>query len=293
MSYLGLSCTKLRNLPDEIDSLSNLVHLDLSWNENLEILPDTIGNLLKLQKLDLSYTRLKVLPGTIGSLTKLEILRLSKVTGLELLANDPLLNHSTFRRLAIEQCAKMQFTPNLIHDLYNLSYLVVSDAPGSLDNLKHLNLNFCDFEGLPYPNGALKMLYKLLFSNLDPKLSMFNMLKELDFSQREISTIPESIGCLKMLRELDLSQTKVSMLPNSISTLKVLRVLKLSQTKLLVLHESISALNILHTLDLSQTEISILPDSISALIDLDRLSLSQTKVSTLPDSIGALKMLQH
>ena len=125
LRYLGLSCTKLRNIPDEIDSLFNLVLLDLSWNENLEILPDTIGNLLKLQKLDLSFTRLKVLPRTIGSLIKLEILCLSKVTGLELLANNPLLNHSTFRRLAAEQYIKMQFTPDLIHDLYNLSYLVV------------------------------------------------------------------------------------------------------------------------------------------------------------------------
>ena len=292
LRYLGLSCTKLGTLPDEIGSLSNLVYLDLSWNENLEILPDTIGNLFKLQKLDLSYARLKVFPRTIGSLTKLEILYLSKVTGLELLANDPLLNHSTFRRMAFEQYAKMQFTPNLIQDLHNLSYLVVSDAPSSLDNPEHLNLNYCDFEGLPYPNGALKMLYKLVFSNLDPKLSIFNRLKELDFPHREISTIPNSIGQLIMLRELDLSQTKVPMLLDSIGALKVLRFLKLSQTKVSMLPESIGALTMLKKLDLSQIEISILPDSIGDLINLDWLCLSQSKVSTLPDSIAALKVLQ-
>ena len=293
LRYLGLSCTKLRYLPDEIDSLSNLVHLDLSWNENLEILPDTIGNLLKLQKLDLSYTRLKVLPRTIGSLTKLEILRLSKVTGLELLVNDPLLNHSTFRHLAIEQYTKMQFTPDLIHDLYNLRHLVVTDAPGSLDNIEHLNLNYSDFEGLPYPNGALKMLYKLRFSNENPKRSLANTLKKLDLSQGEISTIPYSIGHLTMLRVLHLSQTKVSRLPDSIGALKVLRVLKLSQTKVSVLPDSTCALTMLKTLYLLQTEISILPDSIGALINLDCLDLSQTKISVLPHSIRALTMLRN
>ena len=293
LRYLGLSCTKLKNLPDEIDSLSNLVYLDLSWNENLEILPDTIGNLLELQKLDLSYTRLKVLPRTIGSLTKLEILCLSKVLGLEFLVNDAFIGQTTFRRLAVNQCAKMQFTQGVIHDLYNLRHLVMSDAPSSLDSILHCSLNYGEFESLPCQLNALTLLFKMLFSNQDQKLSYFNTLKELDLSQRELSTIPDSIGHLTMLRELDLSKTKVSTLPNSMGNLKALRVLRLAQTKVLELPKSVCALIKLKELNLSQTKISILPESIGDLKHLDWLSLSQTKVSTLPNSIGVLKVLRY
>ena len=293
LRYLGLSCTKLRNLPDEIGSFSNLVYLDLSWNENLENLPDTIGNLLKLQKLDLSYTRLKVLPITIGSLTKLEILYLSKGTGWEFSGNNPFLNYSTFRHLATYQYTKMQFTPDSIHDLYNLRHLVLSDAPSSLDNIEHLNLNNYEFDSLPYPNGALKMLYKLLFSNLHPKLSICKILKDFNLSQREISTIPDSIGQLTMLRELDLSQTKISTLPKSIRALTMLKSLYLSQTEISILPDYIGDLINVDRLDLFQSKVSTLPDSIGALKALTYLDLSQTKVSMLPESIRTLTMLKE
>jgi Leucine-rich repeat (LRR) protein len=55
-------------LDDSIATLTNLEHLDLSWNFNLAYLPESIGNLKRLHTLDLSYCpRLKSLPESIGT----------------------------------------------------------------------------------------------------------------------------------------------------------------------------------------------------------------------------------
>ena len=54
------------------------------------------------------------------------------------------------------------------------------------------------------------------------------MLKILDVSQTEISSLPDSIGALTNLERLNLSQTKISMLPHSIDALKMLKILDVS-----------------------------------------------------------------
>ncbi|KAF7129190.1 hypothetical protein RHSIM_Rhsim10G0041400 [Rhododendron simsii] len=61
LEYLDLSNSRLTGeIPAEIASLSKLVHLDLSFNYDLQgVLPPTLGNLTQLVHLDLSATNIR------------------------------------------------------------------------------------------------------------------------------------------------------------------------------------------------------------------------------------------
>ena len=72
LRVLELDCL-LTSLPNNIGELSNLIKLDLQFN-NLASLPESIGNLSNLQTLNLFNNSLTSLPNSIGNLTKLQTL---------------------------------------------------------------------------------------------------------------------------------------------------------------------------------------------------------------------------
>ena len=167
LRYLDLSFTKLIKLPDGIDSLTNLVYLNLSWNRQLMVLPNSIGNLVKLQKLDLSYTGLEELPVTIGSLTKLEILCLLKA-------------------------GQFKTCPDALGSLENLRFLdfcgtKIHHLPDSIKNLK--KLRFLNVSGT-----RLKTMSKALAS--------FTDLEYLNYSHTRVRRIPDYIVRLRKLKVL-------------------------------------------------------------------------------------------
>ena len=69
--HLRLHHKRLRQIPPEVFTFSNLQELDLRGNR-IDTLPEEIGKLLHLQKLDLSRNRLRGLPSSIGKLTELK-----------------------------------------------------------------------------------------------------------------------------------------------------------------------------------------------------------------------------
>jgi exodeoxyribonuclease V alpha subunit len=116
-------------------------------------------------------------------------------------------------------------------------------------------------------------------------------LTELDLSNCELSTLPESIGNLTNLTELYLSNNQISTLPESIGNLTNLDVLYLGGNELSTLPESFGDLTDLTVLGLSSNEFSTLPDSIGKLTNLTELDLSNNQLETLPESIGNLTNL--
>ena len=115
----------------------------------------------------------------------------------------------------------------------------------------------------------------------------------LGFYNRQLSTLPETIGNLKSLQELYLSDNKLTTLPESISNLSSLQALDLRNSKLTTLPESIGCLESLQTLDLNGNKLSSLPESIGNLSSLEELQLYHNELTTLPESIGSLKSLQE
>jgi hypothetical protein len=73
---LFLKGNALREIPQEIGSLSELIELNLADNLELGRLPPGIGNLKNLRKLDIRYCGLTDLPSEIGNLKNLESLQM-------------------------------------------------------------------------------------------------------------------------------------------------------------------------------------------------------------------------
>lgn len=73
---LNLPNQRIKMLPREIGTLTNLRSLDLSGNE-ISILPPQIGNLAYLSSLDISHNQLTAVPPEVGRLSNLYTLNLS------------------------------------------------------------------------------------------------------------------------------------------------------------------------------------------------------------------------
>jgi internalin A len=113
----------------------------------------------------------------------------------------------------------------------------------------------------------------------------------LDFSDRWIEELPESIGQLTKLTSLNLNNNRMTALPDSIGQLTCLTSLDLSNNKLKALPESIGKLTNLTSLNLSKNKLKALPESIGKLTNLTDLYLSKNKLKALPESIGQLTNL--
>jgi len=73
---LFLKGNALREIPQEIGTLSELIELNLADNLELGRLPSGIGNLKNLRKLDIRYCGLTDLPSEVGNLKNLESLQM-------------------------------------------------------------------------------------------------------------------------------------------------------------------------------------------------------------------------
>ena len=224
--HLDLTSTSLGKLPYQIGNLHNLEILVLADNQDLTSLPDSIGKLKKLQRLELQSTKIEKLPSTLWSLKHLKALDLS--------------------------LSDINSLPNSMKNLVNLERLQLSSS-------------------------------KLV--SLPESISALINLLELNLSSTKISILPDSIGKLTHLKVLGLSSINIEHLPNSIKNLVNLERLDLQDSELKSLPNSIGDLIKLLELNLSYTNISTLPDSIGDLIKLVELNLSNTNISTLTHSI--------
>ena len=147
-----------------------------------------------------------------------------------------------------------------------------------------------------YSNIGILMLLQRIDDGYQPTAEEHQTLRErteLDLSDTQITTLPESIGQLSNLQTLDLWETQITVLPESIGQLTELQTLDLSDTQITVLPESIGQLAKLKDMFLSDNQIAVLPESIGQLTELQALDLSHTQITSLPESIGQLAKLQE
>lgn len=95
----------------------------------------------------------------------------------------------------------------------------------------------------------------------------------LDFSEFNITSIPESFDQLILLDSLDLSYNSISNLPESFYSFNELRYLNLSNNNLSEISSYISTQQNLYHLNLSGNNISVLPGTIGALQQLEYLNI--------------------
>nr|XP_043611552.1 putative disease resistance protein At3g14460 [Erigeron canadensis] len=119
-------------------------------------------------------------------------------------------------------------------------------------------------------------------------------LRVLSLAKYRINEVPQSIEGLKHLRYLNFSDTDITCLPEQIGDLYNLQSLLLSGcTKLSRLPDSLVKLKNLRYLNLSGcTKLSRLPDNLIKLINLRYLNFSRTDITCVPEKVGNLYNLQ-
>jgi Leucine-rich repeat (LRR) protein len=128
-----------------------------------------------------------------------------------------------------------------------------------LQNLKNLQLNYCQIDSLAPQIGELKNLTTLelsgnKFTSLPAQIGELKNLTTLDLSSNSLTSLPAQIGELKNLTELDLYGSQFTSLPAQIGELKNLTELDLYGSQLTSLPPQIGELKNLTTLDLSYND---------------------------------------
>lgn len=168
----------LQNFPTSLDSLSNLVELDLSQN-SLPKIPDCLYNMPNLKRLNLSDNEIVELSSGIEFWQKMEILNLSR--------------------------NKLKSLPASVCKMASLRRL-------------YLNDNELDFDGIPSGIGKLSSLEVFSASNnhlemIPEGLCRCGALKKLNLSSNKLITLPEAIHFLSDLDQLDLRNNPDLVMP--------------------------------------------------------------------------------
>jgi hypothetical protein len=121
--YFGY--TYIKEIPEEIDNLKDLVDFDI-WSNELSYLPESFCNLTSLERLDLGGNKIQALPKNIGNLAKLMELNLAHNQLKELPESMCCLHSLKKLILSYNQLMKI---PKCIFDLSSLQILDVSGNP--------------------------------------------------------------------------------------------------------------------------------------------------------------------
>lgn len=146
--------------------------------------------------------------------------------------------------------------------------------------------------------GDLIDLKDLTFSNcnistLPETIGDLINLKKLKLINCDITTLPDTIGNLENLMDLHIENCDITTLPDTIEYLAELSELTVLDCKLNTLPDTIGNLPNLSQLILDGNELTSIPDTIGNLPNLYELSLDGNELTTLPDTICYLSRLAH
>lgn len=117
-------------------------------------------------------------------------------------------------------------------------------------------------------------------------------ISEINLSNNEITSLPDSIGKLKKVDQLYLSHNELVALPETIGDLRALKYLYIDRNSIASLPESIGKLGNLEKLLADRNQLTSIPDSIGNLQNLEEINLSFNDIVSLPDSFGNLRNLE-
>jgi hypothetical protein len=115
---------------------------------------------------------------------------------------------------------------------------------------------------------------------------------EINLSNNEITSLPDSIGKLKKIDQLYLSHNELVVLPETIGDLTALKYLYIDRNSLTSLPESIGKLGNLEKLIADRNQFTSIPESIGNLENLEEINLSFNDLTSLPESFGNLRNLE-
>ncbi len=189
--------------------------------------------------------------------------------------------------LALARCDKLPL--NMASDLTDILRMSAAGDQSFLvklaELLDHLD-QLLEQEGFDHQTSLPKITAMIdLPSDL-------NELTELDFSGKQLSSLPAMISDLTNLQKLWLDKNQLTDLPTSLENLANLKILHVDQNKLTALLASIGRLTQLETLSLYSNQLTALPDSVWQLTNLQTLNLAENHFSALSEGLGNLANLR-
>ncbi|KAJ6241368.1 leucine-rich repeat protein soc-2 homolog-like protein [Anaeramoeba flamelloides] len=306
LRVLYLTQNRLETFPP-IKGLKALEELYLDVNFIHKLPKQVLNTLSGLKKFTINYNQLKVLDDFIfsglDSLTEFElhsndlsknIQQFACITTLRLLnlSDNQLTNlNSNFGELG--RLERLELQRNQLNVL-----------PQSLKNLnkslKYFNLSNNKFQKFPKSLCFLTNLNKLILkSNQISKITnnniewKLNNLNELIISNNNLQILPMNFfQYFPMLRYLDLSHNQLSTITDSIKTSKHLQHLLLNNNELIELNDKICKVHSLLYLNICNNKLEKLPGNFGNLINLRILIGHDNSLSQLPDSFEKLINLQ-
>ncbi|XP_074380964.1 TMV resistance protein N-like [Apium graveolens] len=242
LEELDASYTAIKELPDSITQLKELVHLKLEGCEKLKKLPEQIGNIVGLRIFRASFSAIEQLPDSFAGLVNLEILDLRGCKNLRNLPNS-IWKLKLLQILDLGYCSKLKRLPNELEKMQcleelNASYTDIEEVPdsiGRLSTLRVLDLSFCEkLKDLP---GSVWNLTSVTHLNIFQKnIDRINLPDEVKDAKLvtlalncDIILWLPVILCFSSLKDLSLdgSESSSSTKPFSLSKLYNLRYLSL------------------------------------------------------------------
>ncbi|NGX39485.1 MAG: E3 ubiquitin-protein ligase SspH1 [Chlamydiae bacterium] len=123
-------------------------------------------------------------------------------------------------------------------------------------------------------------------------LAKLSTIEDLNFSDKQLSILPESITKLRALKSLNLNWNSFSRVPESIGNLTTLTWLELKGNKLTDLPNSLIGLKSLTDLELSNNKLSSLPIWIKEFPKLSHIYLQNNRFTSIPKCIEKSKSLR-
>ncbi|XP_051208323.1 probable disease resistance protein At1g61300 [Lolium perenne] len=148
LTYLDLSNNELKGIPESLCHLTELKHLDLSFNGGIQEVPHSFGNLIKLKFMYLQRTRINIIPEEV--ISRLEALEIIHV---DLMWVSDSIRSNVFRELGTLNHLKVVGTSvglldawTSLHDVADLPIRSLSLVPSAKKGEFHLydilSLNF-------------------------------------------------------------------------------------------------------------------------------------------------------
>ncbi|MHA2062548.1 MAG: leucine-rich repeat domain-containing protein, partial [Candidatus Sifarchaeia archaeon] len=314
--YLNLNGCGLKQLPECITRLGNLIHLIVDDNQIIEF-PESIGNLNQLQKLNFASNPLETLPErAIGQLIQLESID-GSYNNLATLP-ESIGNLSKLTTLNFEN-NQLTTLPESITKLKNLETFNLEsnkltrlpDSIGNLSNLRSIQLQNNLLEELPESLSNIDNLWIKFTNNPLKKIPRWLVEEEYDDesippTEREILTIMNFWGAEILgyawidhtvedghIIKLRSSYNEFKTIPVDLSELTHLESLSFDDNKLEELPSSVGNIKSLKVLQLNGNELKMIPNSIGDLENLEKLDLSGNQLESLPESIGQLRSLKE
>ena len=120
-------------------------------------------------------------------------------------------------------------------------------------------------------------------SSLPESLKTLTHLEDLNLYDNNMATLPALMSCFTDLRKLDIGCNPLNVVPEVIRELPLLENLYLFHTSLAQLPDWISELQHLEILNLRNNQLRALPEGVEKLYALRRLWLSNNQLTSLPD----------